>query len=115
MNKKQPITLFFVDGMTPSEEELSRGVAVNARFRNARLDDGRAEQCDFVMGAVPATYKDVPRHPSEGQKTDDEDHSASDLTVAELKSALDEADIEYSNNAKKEELVALYEENGLGE
>lgn len=57
-----PIILFFTVGMVPTEEELEQGLAARARFRNAALDDGKLEKCDFVMGEVPAQYEDVPRY-----------------------------------------------------
>lgn len=37
--------------------------------------------------------------------------SGADLTVAELKSSLDELGIDYDKSSKKSDLVALYEEN----
>jgi hypothetical protein len=51
----------------------------------------------------------------EEEEEEEEEASASDLTVAELKAALDEAEVEYDKNAKKADLVALYEEHGLGD
>lgn len=56
-----PIVLFFTAGMVPTSEELEQGLAARARFRNASLDDGKVERCDFVMGAAPDQYEDVPR------------------------------------------------------
>lgn len=52
---------------------------------------------------------------TEEEEEEEEESSASDLTVAELKAALDEAEVEYDKNAKKADLVALYEEHGLGD
>lgn len=37
--------------------------------------------------------------------------SGADLTVAELKSSLDELGVDYDKSSKKSDLVALYEEN----
>lgn len=37
--------------------------------------------------------------------------SGADLTVAELKSSLDELGVDYDKGSKKSDLVALYEEN----
>ncbi|MFU0723102.1 HeH/LEM domain-containing protein [Streptococcus sp. IMAU11622] len=37
--------------------------------------------------------------------------SGGDMTVAELKSSLDELGIDYDKSSKKSDLVALYEEN----
>ena len=52
---------------------------------------------------------------SEGAEEEEEETSAADLTVAQLKEALKAADVEIPDGAKKADLVALYEENGLGE
>lgn len=41
--------------------------------------------------------------------------SAKKLKMEELRAALDEAEIEYDEKAKKDELVELYVDNGLGE
>lgn len=48
------------------------------------------------------------------EEEEEEEASAADLTVAELKEALDGAEVEYDKNAKKADLVALYEEHNLG-
>jgi hypothetical protein len=37
--------------------------------------------------------------------------SGGDMTVAELKSSLDELGVDYDKGSKKSDLVALYEEN----
>lgn len=61
MKIKIPTVLFFTLGMVPTEEELAQGLAARARFRNASLHQNVVEKCDFVMGAVPEQYADVPR------------------------------------------------------
>lgn len=50
----------------------------------------------------------------EDEEYSEEDTGGAALTVAELKAALDEAEIEYDKSAKKAELVELYDTNGLG-
>lgn len=56
-----------------------------------------------------------PPSDTDTEEEEEEGTNASDLTVAQLKEALDDAGVEYENSAKKADLVALYEENGLGE
>jgi hypothetical protein len=51
---------------------------------------------------------------SSGAQSEEEEEDASDLTVAQLKEALDAAKVEYPANAKKADLVKLYEDNELG-
>lgn len=46
------------------------------------------------------------------EEEEEEETSGADLTVAELKAALDEAGVEYEANAKKADLVVLYDELG---
>lgn len=52
---------------------------------------------------------------SEEEEEEEEETTASDLTVAQLREALEEAEVEIPANAKKADLVALYEEHGLGD
>lgn len=49
------------------------------------------------------------------EEEEEEESSASDLTVAQLKEALEAAEVEIPAGAKKADLVALYEEHGLGD
>lgn len=51
----------------------------------------------------------------EEEEEEEEESSASDLTVAQLKEALEAAEVEIPANAKKAELVALYEQHDLGD
>lgn len=59
---KSPKVLFFVDGMSPSPEDIAAAGALNAQvcFRNARHvpADGALEECDGVAGCVPPRYAD---------------------------------------------------------
>jgi hypothetical protein len=59
--KHQARILFFIDGVSPSKEDLIQSRALDAQicFRNARMvpTDGALETCDGVAGAVPARYK----------------------------------------------------------
>lgn len=55
-----PVVIFFTVGMVPTADELKRGLAARARFRNGALNDGKVEECDYVMGAVPEQYAHVP-------------------------------------------------------
>lgn len=52
---------------------------------------------------------------TEEEEEEEEETSASDLTVAQLKEALEAAEVEIPAGAKKADLVALYEEHGLGD
>lgn len=51
----------------------------------------------------------------EEEEEEEEETSAADLTVVQLKEALEAAEVEIPNGAKKADLVKLYEDNGLGE
>ena len=51
---------------------------------------------------------------SEEEEEEEEAEGGAALTVAELKAALDEAEIEYDKSAKKADLVELYDANDLG-
>lgn len=51
----------------------------------------------------------------EEQEQDQEQSPKSDLTVAELKEELDKRGVDYPSDAKKADLVALFEGEGGGE
>lgn len=51
----------------------------------------------------------------EEEEEEEETSSAEDLTVAQLKEALEAAEVEIPAGAKKADLVALYEEHNLGD
>lgn len=48
------------------------------------------------------------------EEEEEEESAGASLSVAELKEALDEAQVEYKASAKKDELVALYDEHVAG-
>lgn len=59
-----PVVLYFIQGMVPSESEMSEATdlgGVQIRFRNASLVDNHGaealEECDGVMGDVPERYR----------------------------------------------------------
>jgi hypothetical protein len=60
---RNPVRLFFINGMVPTDAERKEAESIGAgvRFRNALLvdnDGGSAlEECDSVHGAVPPRYK----------------------------------------------------------
>lgn len=49
------------------------------------------------------------------EETSEEEASPEDMTVAELRLALEDAEIEIPARTTKADLIALYEEHGLGE
>lgn len=60
---KPPKTLFFIADMMPTQEDLAaaKKIGLGVTFRNASfvtedLRDAQIEKCDFVAGAVPASY-----------------------------------------------------------
>ena len=48
------------------------------------------------------------------EEEEEEEASTEDLTVAQLKEALDAANVTYAKDARKADLVALYDEHELG-
>lgn len=77
------------------------GYGADATDTNTLLTEQRAIEGKGKLSSAPG-----------GEEEEEED--ASDLTVAQLKEALDTAKIEYPANAKKADLVKLYEDNKLG-
>lgn len=55
------------------------------------------------------------QHIPDGGEEEEEENDASNLTVAQLKEALEAAEVEVPAGAKKADLVALYEEHNLGD
>ena len=51
----------------------------------------------------------------EEEEEEEEEEGANSLTKAQLKEALDAAEVEYPSSANKAELVELYEANNLGD
>ena len=106
----------------PAKEDRVYGVASRARWnggsditemhRESRQIEGAegAEQEEEEEDETSASDLTV----AEQEEEEEEETSASDLTVAELKEALDAAEVEYGKNAKKADLVELYEANDFG-
>lgn len=61
---KIPVILFFIAGMTPTDDEVAEANAIGyVRFRNvsAMLPTDKPERCDAVAGSlIPVTYADKP-------------------------------------------------------
>lgn len=64
--KNRKRVIYFVKGRQPKQEQIDRAVkmAEDVVFRNALMvgPEDKCEQCDAVMGFVPAQYKkaDIP-------------------------------------------------------
>lgn len=63
---------------------------------------------------MQADAKRVESGETEEEEEEEEEADASQLTVPQLKEALDAAEVEYAAGAKKPALVALYNEHNLG-
>lgn len=111
--RKKLITLFFTLGAHLSDEEADLMESLpGARQRNASLIDpeGPLEKCDFVAGpAVPDNY--AAAYPVAPGGEAEEGEASADMTSAQLKAALDEAKVAYPKNAKKADLVVLYDQH----
>lgn len=92
----------------PAKEDRVYGVASRARWNGGEDITELHRESRQIEGAEGAEAGGEEEEEEEGS-------SASDLTVAELKAALEEAEVEIPAGAKKADLVALYEEHGLGE
>lgn len=90
----------------PTEKDRVYGVASRDRWGGSEDISELHRESRQIEGAAAD---------EEEEEEEEEETSASDLTVAQLKEALDAAEVEYDKNAKKADLVALYEEHGLGE
>lgn len=116
MSRKKTITLFFTEGSNITDEQLDVLERLpGGRHRNASLVDPDAplERCDYVAGpAVPDQYNHLPvAEPSAPVNDEEDEEDPEHMTVAQLKAALDEAEVEYPATAKKAALVALYTEH----
>jgi len=60
----QTKTLFFINDTTATKSEIEKRNSMEGKvcFRNANfiVADCAIEKCDFVYGAVPETYKEIP-------------------------------------------------------
>lgn len=89
----------------PAKEDRVYGVASRARWEGGSDIAQLHRESRQIEGAEV----------SEEEEEEEEETSANDLTVAELKAALEEAQVEIPAGAKKADLVALYEEHNLGD
>lgn len=115
MNKQKKTTLYFTKGGRLSEDDVAamNSIPGGAFHRNASLigPDDKLEPCDAVAGpAVPEQYKDKPYIEADVD-SEEAAQQPEDMTVAELKAALTEGNIEFDGNAKKADLVALYRDS----
>jgi len=90
----------------PTKEDRVYGVASRARWEGGDDIAQLHRESRQIEGAEVSEQE---------EEEEEEETSASDLTVAELKAALEEAQVEIPAGAKKADLVALYEEHGLGD
>lgn len=120
MSNRKRIVLYFTKGANPTEEDYRVMNSIpGARQRNAELIDpeDKPERCDAVAGpAIPEQYKHLPVAKGVEVQIEDQDEGSgsddpNDMSVKELKAALDELEVEYPASAKKAELVAIYEAN----
>ena len=68
-----------------------------------------------IINANVAGEDPNPKDLEVDEDEEEDEGGAASMTVAELKLALDDAEVEYDKNAKKADLVALFEEHGLGQ
>lgn len=112
-DRKKKITLYFTPESNLTDEDIAAMDAIpGPRHRNAAFVDpeGKLEPCDFVAGpAVPACYDHLPRPPGVEQEEEEEAATGADLTATQLKEALAEAGVAFPANAKKADLVLLYD------
>lgn len=123
-NRKRKITLYFTNGSRLTEDDIEAMDAIpgGALHRNAALftPGTKLEHCDAVAGpAVPAEYAErfevVEGSTILGENSGEESADASKMNVAELRAALDEAEVAYPAGAKKAALVKLYNEHVAAE
>lgn len=81
-NKGKSVTLFFISGPVPTEQEKIDATKLNARLRNAESysDEDAIEEAQFLAGAVPAGLIERMR----SAKMVVELTQASDVPVAEV-------------------------------
>lgn len=97
--------LYFTDDFTAQNVAFAERNRLTVRKASAYHEGDTLETCDAVCGDVPAAYAErYPLHDIEieAQAADDKPD-----TVAELKAALTDLDIDIPNGAKKAELEAL--------
>lgn len=92
----------------PPGKDRVYGVASRARWPGSDSESLHEQHTDS------RTVDNGGESEEEEEEEEEEQTSAEDLSVAELKAALDEAKVTYAGNAKKADLVKLYNDNGLG-
>lgn len=116
--------LYFLKGPNPTKEESADAdkIAGNVLLRNgsAVSSDASLEPADVVAGHYPARYEGVakcmgkgaPAHETSADGPEEDSGSGEKIpsTIAELKAALDVLDVDYTDDDKKDDLKALYEE-----
>lgn len=109
---------------TPAEAKKPRlrGRDANAEERKEDHVYGIASRQRWGDSDIAQLHRDsraIDGEPSatagEREEEEEEESDASDLTVAQLREALEAAEVEIPVGAKKADLVALYEEHDLGD
>lgn len=108
---------------TPAEAKKPRlrGRDVNAEERKEDHVYGIASRQRWGDSDISQLHRDSraidgePNATAGEQEEEEEESDASDLTVAQLREALEAAEVEIPAGAKKADLVALYEEHDLGD
>lgn len=109
---------------TPAEAKKPRlrGRDANSEERKEDHVYGIASRQRWGDSDIAQMHRDsraVDGEPNSGaggeQEEEEEENDASDLTVAQLREALEAAEVEIPAGAKKADLVALYEEHDLGD
>ena len=89
----------------PRGEDRVYGVESRARWGNPDIAELHHDTRVIEGTASPS---------EEEEEEEEEETDSSQLTVPQLKEALDDAKVAYPANAKKADLVKLYDENELG-
>lgn len=84
--------------------------------KNPTLKEMLASQrrIDHNINGTTEVEAEETEETEEEEQEEEEETSTSDLTVAQLKEALDAAEIAYPSDARKADLVELYDANELG-
>jgi hypothetical protein len=114
--KRYPRILFFVDGPTPTEDQMKAAAEYGpgVSFRNARLikEDAPLEDCDGVAGeAIPPMYADA--FPSaDDEKAMDEHMEKHDPNKPEMHRNAPASKYEEMSDEEKEAAVAAAQQRG---
>lgn len=103
--------------VAPTIQEIKPGDRImfdpDAKETKFLLDAGAIVKANKDDEKAPVTFKVAKEKPSAAPKKDDKppaEKAPKDMTVAELKAALDAKEVEYAADAKKADLVTLMEE-----